>query len=84
MNKDSIVLDVLKAIAEGGEEPRYSDYGLNDSEFGDIIEDMRDRGLIEYAMVLRGGVANPVVVTYLKHANLTNKGRLYLAMHKGN
>ena len=63
-----------------GNIPTYSDYGLEKSEFYDIIDACQDEGLIKGANFSRGK-GNKILIAFLENTKLTVKGMEYLDEH---
>lgn len=76
MDKRKIIYSILTEINKGEVEPKSADYGLNEEEFGDIVEIMQDEGLIKGAAFSR--VKGKIVITFLNTAKVTMKGMDYL------
>lgn len=69
-------------IKEGKLEPKAGDYGLDISEFWEIVFMMLEEKLIRGASISRGGKTNMVIVVNLKRAEVTPEGLEYLADHR--
>ena len=79
-NKLKVMLNFMKEI-NGGNIPKYSDYGLEKTEFYNIIDSCQKEGLIEGAAFSRGGRGNKILIAYLEDTKLTVKGEEYLDEH---
>ncbi|MDL0428702.1 YjcQ family protein [Bacillus sp. 4A_MP3] len=77
MDRRKLVYSILKEM-DKGIEPRYTDYDADLQFFGEVVEMMQRKNLIENATVIRAGMGNPVKMTLLKHAKITFDGMEYL------
>lgn len=78
VNHRKVIFSLLKEIKENESEPKAKDYGLQISEFGDIVDMMLDEKLITGAGVSRGGRGNVALVVFLSGTRITLKGLEYL------
>lgn len=76
INKLKIMLSFMRELNDGNI-PTYSDYGLEKSEFYDIIDACQDEGLIKGANFSRGK-GNRILIAFLENTKLTVKGMEYL------
>ena len=74
MGQPELVVDLLIKVEEGIE-PKQTDYGISQSEFGAIIEDAQDSGLIKGAYVKRAG---QFVISFVDGATITVPGMLFI------
>lgn len=77
MDRRKLIYSILKEL-DKGLEPRHTDYDVDLQFFGEVIEMINRKNLIENATVIRGGIGNPVKMTLLKHAKVTFDGMEYL------
>lgn len=77
INQLKLVISILKEISEDNN-PKADDYGIDSQKFWDIVEAMRDEGLIKEVMILRGGAGHKVTAASLERAKITIKGMEYL------
>lgn len=75
MDKESIVYDILEKLGRG-EEANFIEYGIDQKEFGDIVEECQNNGYIEEAGFSRA--KGEIRVTFLNKAKLTSKGIKYV------
>lgn len=75
MNKESIVYDILEKLSRG-EEANFTDYGISQKEFGDIVEECQKNGYIKGASFSHAN--GEILVTFLNTAGLTSKGFRYV------
>lgn len=79
INKLKVMLSFMREINDSNI-PSYSDYGLEKTEFYDIVEACQDEGLIKGARFSKGK-GNEIVIAFLEHTKLTVKGMEYLDEH---
>lgn len=77
MDKEKLIYSILKELDQGNE-PKFSDYGIDKDLFGSTVEIMQNDNLISGANVIRGGIGNKVVMTILSSARVEIKGLSYL------
>ena len=63
-NKMKIMLSIMREISDGNE-PTWTDYGIEKNEFADIIDACRKEGFIENAAVARGGMGHEAKTIWL-------------------
>lgn len=78
-NRLKVMLSFMRELNDGNI-PTYSDYGLEKSEFYDIIDACQDAGLIKGATFSRGN-GNEILIVFLENTKLTVKGMEYLDEH---
>lgn len=78
-NKLKVMLSFMRELNDGNI-PTHSDYGLEKSEFYDIIDACQDEGLIKGASFSRGK-GNEILIAFLENTKLTVKGMEYLDEH---
>jgi len=79
INKLKVMLSFMRELNDGNI-PTYSDYGLEKTEFYDIIDACQDEGLIKGASFSRGK-GNRILIAFLENTKLTVKGMEYLDSH---
>lgn len=75
--KLKVMLSLMKE-PDNGNVPSASDYGLEQSEFGSIVEFCQNEGYITGASFAKGGRGNKVIISFLENVELTAKGMDYL------
>ena len=78
-NKLKVMLSFMREINDGNI-PSHTDYGLEKTEFYDIIDACQDEGLIKGANFSRGK-GNRILIAFLENTKLTVKGLEYLDEH---
>ena len=78
-NKLKVMLSFMRELNDGNIST-HSDYGLEKSEFYDIIDACQDEGLIKGASFSRGK-GNEILIAFLENTKLTVKGMEYLDEH---
>lgn len=76
INKLKVMLSFMRELNDGNI-PTYSDYGLEKTEFYDIIDACQDEGFIKGASFSRGK-GNRILIAFLENTKLTVKGMEYL------
>lgn len=79
-DKLKVMLSFMKEISNGNI-PKHSDYGLEETEFYNIIEACQDEGLIKGDNFSKGGRGNKIIMVFLENTKLTVKGIEYLNKH---
>lgn len=76
-DKMHIMLSFMKEL-DGGNIPSASDYNLEQSDFGAVVELCQNEGYITGAKFARGGRGNKIIISFLENVELTVKGMEYL------
>ncbi|MGD6815486.1 YjcQ family protein [Metabacillus sp. 113a] len=77
MDRRKLLYSILKELQDGNE-PKQTDYELDNEQWGEMLELIRDEGYAKSVTVQRGGIGNPVVYAWLNKAKITFKGIEYL------
>ncbi len=72
-----IILYILEGI-HNNEEPRFYDFDIDKETFGEIVEEIQNKGLISGAKISRVGLENKVAVVSLQNATVELKGLKYI------
>lgn len=75
LDKRKLIYSILKEL-EKGNEPKFSDYGVDKDLFGDTIEMMQNGDLISGAKVIREG--KKVKFTIISYTKVELEGLNYL------
>lgn len=75
-DKLKIMLSFMRELNDGNI-PKPEDYGIDRTEFYDIVDACQDAGYIKNARFSRGGNKG-IIIAFLEDAKLTVKGMEYL------
>lgn len=73
----NIILYILEGI-HNNEEPRFYDFDIDKETFGEIVEEIQNKGLVSGAKISRVGLENKVAVVSLQNATVELKGLKYI------
>ena len=65
---------IMKALKEGGKEPKHSEFNVPYEEFGEAVEYLEEEGYISGSSVIRSGQGHRVHIVWLNRAKITEKG----------
>jgi hypothetical protein len=77
MDIKKLIYSILKKLQDGNE-PKQTDYELDNEQWGEMLELIKDEGYAKDVTIQRGGIGNKVVYAWLDKAKITMKGIEYL------
>jgi hypothetical protein len=81
MDNDHLIITILNSL-KNQVIPKWAEYNITIHQYGDLIDQMMNDGLIKGAVVERAGRNNKTIMVFLKGAKLTGKGLDYLKKTK--